>query len=99
MKCLPEFEHQEQFRKRGREALRQRLSSGKRGYDEKHRMLRAQMLAEEPYCVMCAKEGRRVFATEADHIIPLSKGGRNERENYQPLCKPHNVQKGDSLVG
>jgi len=34
-----------------------------------------------------------------DHIYPKSKGGKNELENYQLLCKPCNEIKGDKVDG
>lgn len=37
-----------------------------------------------------------VFGLTVDHIIPQSKGGKNEESNYQTLCKECNVLKGDS---
>lgn len=30
-----------------------------------------------------------------DHIIPKSKGGKNHIDNFQPMCKKHNEQKGN----
>lgn len=50
--------------------------------------MRARVLAEEPYCRMCLAEGKRVQATEVDHIVPLAAGGDNSRENQQGLCEP-----------
>lgn len=55
--------------------------------------LRAQVLAEEPYCRACLAEGKRVQATEVDHIVPLAAGGREERANRQALCRPHHEAK------
>ena len=44
-------------------------------------------------CQIC---GSQEFL-ELDHIIPVSKGGKDEEENYQTLCKKCNVRKKDKL--
>jgi 5-methylcytosine-specific restriction endonuclease McrA len=42
-------------------------------------------------CLACGKKARLTV----DHIIPLSKGGRNEPANVQGLCKSCNSSKGN----
>ena len=44
----------------------------------------------------CKNCGRQEFL-ELDHIIPISKGGKEKEENYQTLCKKCNVRKKDKL--
>ena len=46
----------------------------------------------------CAKCGKRE-GLEADHITPLSKGGSNEPNNLQFLCKSCNRAKGNRVEG
>ena len=41
-------------------------------------------------CVCCGNEGD----LSVDHIIPISKGGRNDISNIQPLCLHCNLTKG-----
>lgn len=44
----------------------------------------------------CKKCGSQEFL-ELDHIIPISKGGKDEESNYQTLCKKCNISKKDRL--
>lgn len=40
--------------------------------------------------------GNEILMTK-DHIIPRSKGGANELQNYQTMCSPCNMKKSDKL--
>lgn len=59
-----------------------------RGYGREHDRIRKQVLKEEPLCRACQAQGRVSATVIADHIIPLSQGGRTIRSNYQGLCQP-----------
>lgn len=48
--------------------------------------LRAKIRREEPLCRHCLAIGRATATTQIDHIVPLSMGGSNGRENLQGLC-------------
>lgn len=49
------------------------------------------------YLYAVDQDGEEVMMTK-DHIIPVSKGGKNTLENYQTMCRKCNVQKGNKLV-
>ena len=62
--------------------------------------LRWRILAEEPWCRHCKRDGRRRIATEIDHIYPLNRMSlENMRANYldesnlQPLCRECHLRK------
>lgn len=43
------------------------------------------------------KDGREVMIT-SDHKFPKSRGGSDHINNRQPMCMPHNFQKGNKLI-
>ena len=55
--------------------------------------IRARVLSDAPLCPMCAAEGRVGAATEVDHVVPLHRGGGNDRANLVGLCRAHHAVK------
>lgn len=43
------------------------------------------------------KDGIEIMVT-SDHRIPKSLGGSNHVKNRQPMCEPHNHDKGNQLI-
>jgi 5-methylcytosine-specific restriction endonuclease McrA len=58
------------------------------GSTRKERILRQQVLDEEPWCRDCGV----ARSTEAGHIIPRARGGRYVRSNLKGQCHPCNVK-------
>jgi len=49
-------------------------------------------------CAYCGKEFDLFDLPERDHIIPVSKGGSNTKENIVPACRHCNSSKGNKSV-
>ena len=49
-------------------------------------------------CAYCGKEFTLFDRETRDHIIPLSKGGNNIKENIVPACRSCNSKKNNKLV-
>jgi len=53
----------------------------------------AVMLLHGDKCLKCGSD-----KIALDHVIPIVKGGLNEIDNLQPLCKKCNSSKGDKII-
>ena len=76
-----------------------RPTARQRGYDRDWERLRAQVLAEEPYCRVCSACGVLARATDVDHITAKRNGGPDVRSNLQGLCHRHHSAKTAAEVG
>ncbi len=85
--CLPHRMQHERMEQRAVDA--KRLSAKKRGYDRNWEKLRPLVLARDPICRSCGKAP----STDVDHIEPLRRGGKNEMNNLQGLCRPCHSRK------
>lgn len=50
-------------------------------------------MMETPLCLHCKAKGIVKLGEELDHIVPISKGGSNDHDNLQMLCKECHYQK------
>ncbi|AGT09974.1 HNH nuclease [Paracoccus aminophilus JCM 7686] len=65
-----------------------------RGYGAAWDRLRIAILERDKrLCVLCIRSGRPVVAHSVDHIVPKSKGGTDDLDNLQSLCRPCHAAK------
>lgn len=80
-----EHQHLATVERERRDAIRGTAHS--RGYDRRHQAIRKQVLRRDPLCRIAHHCRGLAASTEADHIIPISKGGpRYALSNLQGAC-------------
>ncbi|MDG2532058.1 HNH endonuclease signature motif containing protein [Sphingomonas sp. HITSZ_GF] len=73
---------------------RQGGSAGSRDRSAAYNRLRLSLLRSEPLCRYClARSGKVVPAVLVDHVVALSLGGTNDRDNLAPACHDCNAAK------
>ena len=55
------------------------------------------MKIEQPWCSYCGSPATEGNDLTIDHIIPLSRGGTNRRDNLTVACRRCNTSKHDRL--
>lgn len=55
--------------------------------------IRADFIKEDSICALCGSNEK----IQLDHILPISKGGKNEIENIRTLCKKCNGKQNKGL--
>ncbi len=73
---------------------RNKGSRHERGYGSAWDKTRALILRRDCYlCQPCLKQGRPTPATQVDHIAPKFKGGTDDHDNLQAICRPCHDEK------
>jgi len=62
--------------------------------DLTYRRNRQALLAGNPPCHWCGKEGTKANPLTADHLIEHDRGGSDDLDNLVPACRKCNSQRG-----
>ena len=65
----------------------ERYPKSNKRYGRSWKRIRDRYIKLHPLCEECEKQGKLTPAEEVHHILPLSKGGSNEKSNLMALCK------------
>jgi 5-methylcytosine-specific restriction endonuclease McrA len=69
--------------------------------DENHISLKSWLEIKEKHgnkCALCRKPESKENEMTIDHTHPISKGGKNNKDNIQPACWRCNSEKGDKII-
>lgn len=69
-----------------------------KGGTHTHRLVRAQVLAEETLCWLCGEEGTEEDPLTLDHVIARSLGGETTRRNGRAAHGSCNSRRGQVLT-
>jgi 5-methylcytosine-specific restriction protein A len=73
---------------------RQRGNRHQRGYGYLWYRIRDRILKRDNYlCQPCENNHRITTASEVDHILPKAKGGTDDDDNLQSICKKCHAEK------
>ncbi len=56
-------------------------------YGRAWKKIRDRYIKVHPLCEECKQNGKLTSAKEVHHVLPISKGGSNDFDNLQSLCK------------
>jgi len=70
----------------------------KRSRQEKNKKIKKQLLKIRPNCEWCNRPLNQKTVTTLEHIIPLHRGGLNNRNNMTLACEECNNERGHNMI-